>query len=518
MFNKKVSFIKFIFLVVLFDIALYHVPLFSFVVSNLDLSSVSGVLTVFSVVVSLFSVSAFILFLLASVLPVFMFKILVSVIFISNAIAVYFVNTYHVVLDKSMMGNVFNTRTVEAMSCYDSKIFIYIFVLGILPSVIFWKLKVIPSKRLKVLGVGIVSLVAGVFLMYLNSTTWLWFDKNARILGALAMPWSYSINAIRYKVKELKKSKVQVLLPDAKFVDDKKMVVVLVIGESARAKDFSLYGYDKKTNPLLEKEDVVVLKNSHSTATYTTASVHSILSYKGSSSDDFEPLPSYLHRAGAYVIWRSKNWGEPKLNIDKYQKAGELEKYCKTRGCKYDEVLDTNLTKEILDAPKKKVFIVLHTAGSHGPTYFKKYPKEFEKFKLVCKSVDLKTCSEEELINAYDNTIVYTDYFLDKTINFLKSLKGIPTVLLYLSDHGESLGEYGLYLHGTPYGIAPKFQKDIPFIVWESDAFLRSRGWNKPYVKKSNSYGQYNIFHTVLGAFGLKSSVYDKSLDLFSSD
>jgi len=516
-FKQPIGLVKFIFAITIIDMILYHLPLYNFAIDKLNIYSLNGLLTFFSVLVGLFTVTAFLLFLIALILPKMM-KGFAIVIFICNSVALYFVNTYSVIIDRSMMGNVFNTNTAEALSYYDSKVFIYIVFLGIIPSLFISKITIKISKRFRLFIMAFVTLAVGVFIMYLNATTWLWLDKYAKYLGGMTMPWSYSINAIRHQAREFKKSKIQILLPDAKIQNNNKMVVVLIIGESARAKNFSLYGYKRETNPKLKEQDIITLKNSTSTTTYTTASVNSMLSPTGSTSDSHEPLTSFLQRTGVDVIWRANNWGAPKMSIKSYEKAGELRKSCKGIGCDYDEVLLANLNKKILNSDKNKVFVVLHTEGSHGPTYYKKYPKGFDFFKPVCKSVDLKECTNKELINAYDNTILYTDYFLSRAIDELKELKDTPVLFIYASDHGESLGEYGLYLHGTPYAIAPDVQKDIPFIIWESKSFLKDRKFTKPYVRVQKSYGHYNIFHTVLGAFDINSTLYNKKLDLLQND
>jgi len=514
-YKNEISTIKFIFIVIAINMILYNYPLYIYTIKHLSIASVNGFLTFLSIIILLFTISSFILFFIASLSP-YIIKPLSILIFLSNSLALYFIDTYNVILDRTMMGNVFNTNLIESSSYLSYKIFIYIIIFGAIPSFLIIKLKLKKTKRLKLLSYSFGIFTIGTVLMYLNSQTWLWIDKNAKYIGALVMPWSYSINSIRYKIKKYKKEKKQILLPKANILNNNKMVVVLVIGESARADNFSLYGYKKETNPNLKKENILVLKNTFSTATYTTASVHSMLSYKGSDSDSYEPLPSYLQRIGIDVIWRTNNWGEPPLHVKSYERSAELRKKCQGNKCNFDEVLLTNLNKEILSSKKNKVFVVLHTAGSHGPTYYKKYPKEFEKFKPVCKTVDLKKCSKQELINAYDNTILYTDYFLYKTIETLKKLKDIPVLLIYISDHGESLGEYGLYLHGTPYTIAPSFQKHIPFIIWESKKFIQTKGYKKSYIKKQKLYGQNYIFHTILSSFDVNSTIYNKKYDLLS--
>jgi lipid A ethanolaminephosphotransferase len=161
---------------------------------------------------------------------------------------------------------------------------------------------------------------------------------------------------------------------------------------------------------------------------------------------------------------------------------------------------------------KQKILVVLHTKGSHGPSYNTQYPPKFEKYTPVCKSVELSKCSNEELINAYDNTIFYTDYFINKTINILKNLKNIPSMLIYASDHGESLGEYGLYLHGTPYSIAPDYQTKIPFMIWLSAEFKNQKNISSMVQKKSHSHE--NIFHTIIGAYEMQTKIYKPNLDI----
>ena len=509
-FYAEISVSTYIIGVTLFFMAVYHLPFFSFVLSHLDIGSKSGIGIFFSVFLALFVVTS-VLFYLFSLLSVRFLKWMTLLFMLTNALAVYFVLTYHVILDKTMMGNVWNTHTAESLSYYQPKIFLYLFFLGIIPAFIASRFKVLAEKRLVLLGKGLAILAVGVLIMYLNASTWLWLDKYAKRLGALAMPWSYTINAIRYKAKELKKAKKQIPLPSLSFKNDDKTIVVLVIGESARAKNFSLYGYKKETNPLLPSMNVTALP-AKSTATYTTASVHSMLSYTGGTSDDYEVLPNYLQRGGAYVTWRTSNWGEPKLKVAAYKRAKDLKGMCQGEGCDYDEVLLSGLEEEISHVTQNKVFIVLHTAGSHGPSYYKKYPQSFEKFTPVCRSVDIQKCSKEEIENAYDNTIVYTDYVLSKVIAFLQK-QHTSSLMLYASDHGESLGEKGFYLHGTPYAIAPDEQKNIPFIVWASKDFMKDKHLAK---EEAEMYSQQYIFHTILGAFGVKSEIYDQTFDLFS--
>jgi lipid A ethanolaminephosphotransferase len=252
-----------------------------------------------------------------------------------------------------------------------------------------------------------------------------------------------------------------------------------------------------------------------------------MLSHLGSNSPIttlYEPLPSYLQRQGFDVNWITNNWGEPKINVKSYVTTEQIKSNCKT-DCKnldYDEAMLYSIKTTIQQSLNKPTLFVLHQSGSHGPSYYKKYPQSFEKFTPSCKSVELKNCTKQELTNSYDNTIVYTDYFLHQLVGILQSFKNIPSVVIYVSDHGESLGEYNIYLHGTPYSIAPSFQKDIPFIIWVSEAFKKQN----PSKYKSiiintksvdNNISHDNVFHTVVGAFNADGGGYNRQFDLFNN-
>ena len=313
-------------------------------------------------------------------------------------------------------------------------------------------------------------------------------------------------------------SREQALLPAANFLAHEKTLVVLVIGEAARAQDFSLYGYARPTNPRLTEAGVVALPHARACSTYTTASVLCILSHLdpgGPFTRAYETLPSYLQRHGIDVIWRTTNWGEPPLQVQTLQRADELRQDCQGEACGYDEVLLHGLERRIRASTRDRIFVVLHQSGSHGPAYYEKYPKPFEAFTPVCKSVDPGQCTPAELLNAYDNTILYTDHFLNRTIELLKAFPESATLLMYVSDHGESLGEHGLYLHGTPYAVAPDVQKDIPFLIWMSGAFRGKKTIAPPALAGEASHSQAEVFHSVMGAFDMRSAIYDPRLDLF---
>jgi len=495
----------------------YQLPLYSFAFSELVVFSLPGILAVLTLFVMVMLLTLLALFLFALISPRLLKPIAMFFAF-GNAIAIYFIQTYQVVLDKSMMGNVFNTNTAEAGSYLHPAFFLHIVLFGVLPIWLISRITLKHTSRLRIVAALSLSLLLGIGWIYANAQSWFWIDKHARKLGGMIMPWSYVINAARYQTEKAMQSRTLEKLPPAHFVVQGKTVVVLVIGESARAANFSLYGYARQTDPLLTKAGAIAIPNAHSCATYTTASIQCMLAHIDTSSTlihNYEALPSYLQSNGVDVIWISHNWGEPPLKVGTYLNASEVSKDCQGSGCQLDEGMLTGLAKRIADSASDKVFIVLHQSGSHGPDYFNHYPVDAEKFAPACHSVQVQECSSEELTNAYDNTILFTDRMLSKTIALLDAIPNTSTLMMYASDHGESLGEHGLYLHGTPYSLAPDVQKDIPYIVWMSPAFKQHKTLAAEAALGHAQHAHETIFHSVMGAFDMRSEIYKPQLDIF---
>lgn len=435
----------------------------------------------------------------------FIGKCIVAFTLISDAIMLYFVNTYEVLVTDQMMGNVFNTQYSEASGFFSLSFVLYVVFLGILPSIYVFARKIEYGTFKRFLAnigtaLGIVLAVA-----LINIKNWTWIDRNATELGSMLMPWSYTVNSVRYYNAEKKRNAKAILLPDASISREGKDVCVLIIGESARRDHFSLYGYDKQTNPYTSRDSVTALI-ANASATYTTAGVKAILDHQATGKL-YEILPNYLHRTGVDVSWRTSNWGEPPVHFEKYYKVEDLKERFPDADERYDGILLKGLKEDILASDKEKVFIVLHTNTSHGPIYNKKYPAEFEVFTPVCNTVEMSKTNPEELLNAYDNSIVYTDYLIHSVIETLRELPEWNSCVLYVSDHGESLGENNLYMHGVPMSIAPKEQIEIPFIVWTSDKSIN--------VKELGEVGHYHVFHSVLDFLGVESPVFDESKNIF---
>ena len=224
----------------------------------------------------------------------------------------------------------------------------------------------------------------------------------------------------------------------------------------------------------------------------------------------YEVLPNYAFRTGADVSWRTYNWGEPPIHIDEYLTIKELSDLFPDVNNSYDGILFQGLRERIESSQKNKVLIILHTSTSHGPQYASKYPKEFEVYKPVAQNVEEGEKNIGLLVNAYDNTIRYTDYLLDSLINTLSAMEGWNSAMLFVSDHGESLGENNIFMHGLPMRVAPKFQYEIPFLVWTSKGFREYKN-DLPAVLE-----QHYVFHSVLNLLSIESPAYDKDFDIFA--
>ncbi len=487
----------------LFTLVAFHWPFFQLVLDKIE-GGFNGVLITVGLVILMLALNYFFYYLMLF-LGRFVGKCILAFMFICNAISLYFINTYQVLITDKMMGNVFNTRYSEASGFFSWSVVWYVLFLGIIPCIYLFARRFDYGRRKRFfVNIGI-ALAISLTVALVNIQNWPWIDRNAPQLGSLIMPWSYTANSIRYYSSVQERNRKEIPLPDAKIISNSKDVCILIIGESARRENFSLYGYGKPTNPLLEKDSVAALI-ADAAATYTTAGVKAILDHKPSNKL-YEILPNYLYRSGVDVVWRTHNWGEPPVHIDKYYKIQDIKKLHPEADERYDSILLAGLKEEILSSDKDKMLIVLHTNTSHGPTYNDKYPAEFELFRPVCTTVEMAKANPKELMNAYDNSIVYTDYLIHSVIEILREIPQRRSCMLFVSDHGESLGEGNLYMHGVPMLVAPKEQIEIPFIVWTSDQTMK--------INTKEKVSQYHVFHSILRFLGIDSPVYDKSLDVF---
>lgn len=503
LFKNKIKLTKLCAVLSVFTLIAYHFPFFRLVLENTE-GGLNGSLIFAGLGVLMLALNFFIYYLVLF-LGRFAGRCLLGFMFIADAVSLYFINSYEVLITDKMMGNVFNTQFSEASGFFSLSAVMYVVFLGILPCiyVLVQKVEYGSFKRfLANIGASL-GIVLAVALGHMKN--WPWIDRNSTELGSLLMPWSYTVNTFRYYSAEKKRNAKEILLPDAKIVTDSRDVCVLIIGESARRDHFSLYGYERETNPYTAGDGVTALI-ADAAATYTTAGVKAILDY-APTSRLYEILPNYMNRAGVDVTWRTSNWGEPPVHIEKYYKVKDLKARFPEADDRYDGILLEGLREDIMASEKPKTLVIIHTNTSHGPTYFKKYPSDFERFTPVCTTVEMSKADHGELMNAYDNSILYTDWMIHTVIETLKTIPDRRTCMIYVSDHGESLGENNLYMHGVPMSMAPKEQVEIPFIVWDSD--------EETTIKQLDKVGQYHVFHSIMNFMGMESPIYDEEKNIF---
>ena len=507
--RKPISLAAFSAIVSVGTLLLYNLPFFNYVVNNTHEDTFGKIFLTASLVVVMLVVN----FMMTCLVMYFLRKagrILLALLAIINAVAVYFILTYSIIIDEVTIGNVFNTRYSEASGFFSWSLWLSLGALCLLPA-LYCLLQPVNLCKAKKLGAYCgVSLAVILVVALANIGQVLWIGQNDTELGGLLQPWSYLVNTIRVAGKSLDRQAEEKKLPDGKITDDEKAVVVLVIGESARKANFQLYGYDRPTNPRLSKREGLKVYPTNACATYTTAGVKAILEPEDSG-DLYELLPNYAFRTGADVSWRTYNWGEPPIHIDDYQNDKDLAKKYPEADHHYDGLIFTGLRERIESSKKHKVLIVLHTSTSHGPKYADKYPKAFEVFKPVARNVEEGEKNIGMLINAYDNTILYTDYLLDGLIDTLQAMTDWKSAMIFISDHGESLGENKMFMHGLPMKLAPKVQYEIPFLVWTSEGFRDYKSADElPAVLE-----QHFIFHSVLNLLSIDSPAYKKDFDIF---
>ncbi|MBO7511261.1 MAG: DUF1705 domain-containing protein, partial [Bacteroidales bacterium] len=318
---QKVSLTLFSLVLSLYTLLAFHFPFLRHAAQQVE-SGWSGIV----ILVSLFLLLAglnFFFYYLATWLGRIVGKILISLTLVGDAIMLYFVNNYDVLVTDEMMGNVFRTQFSEASGFFSFSFILYVLFLGIAPSVYVLGRKVDFGSWKRFLSWSGGALGAVLVIAFGNMPSWPWIDKNSTELGSMLMPWSYVINTFRYYDGERKKNAKEILLPDASFDNERPEVLVLMVGESARRDHFAYYGYERNTNPYTASDGLTALV-ADSYTTYTAGSLKAILEYQPTG-DLYEILPNYLYRHGVDVSWRTSNWGEPPVQIEKYAKVGDLK-------------------------------------------------------------------------------------------------------------------------------------------------------------------------------------------------
>jgi lipid A ethanolaminephosphotransferase len=507
--------------------------------------TVTGNLTFFQYVLDVYPFASNSLFVLSLGIWIFVFlsimlligcfkilakPILIIVLILSSAIT-YFSNTYGTIFDINMIANSVETNISESLDLLSIKLFLYLTILGLLPSYLVIKVKITKTsfyQGIKIKLQYLVSLIIMFILITLifskSYTSFAREHKELRLNINPSYP-IYSIGKFLFSKIKIAETPFVKIGEDAYITDNngKKRVVILIVGETARADKFSLNGYANETNPILKTKDVISFKMMSSCGTDTAYSLPCMFSsltkddYTHTKGKRMSNSLDLLRNAGVKVIWLDNN-SSSKSVADRIEyvdyKTPQNNPICDLE-CR-DEGMVENLGKILKEnKDSKNLAIVLHVMGSHGPAYYKRYPAQFNKFNPVCETNLLNECSDKEINNAYDNTIVYADYVLSKSISFLESIDDkYQTAMLYVSDHGESLGEKGLYLHGMPYFMAPKEQTHVASVLYLDEDYKAQV--NMPKLKnnaETKRVSHDGFFHSILGLFSVNTKLYDNDLD-----
>lgn len=454
------------------------------------------------------------------------------------AAATWFMFTYGAVIDQNMMVNVFETNSQEATALITPQLLLWLAVAGLIPAVVLAMIRIRPGKWWQTLLMRVAAILASLVVIILVAAVfykdYASLFRNNKGIVKMVTPANY-ISAIAKYSKARWFAGDQTLIrlgEDAQkgpvlMAQHKKTVLVLVIGEASRAENYSLNGYSRDTNPELKKEDVINFPQASSCGTETAVSVPCMFSgmprkkYDADLAHHQEGLLDVLGHAGVNLLWRDNDGGckgacnrIPHTDMTQWK----LDQFCKDKSC----IDDVNLYRlnDTLDGLKQDTVLVIHLMGSHGPAYYERYPAQYRKFTPTCDTNQIQDCDHQALINTYDNTILYTDSIVSQTIDALKARQAtMNTALVYLSDHGESLGENGLYLHGTPYMLAPSQQTHIPFMFWLSQDYKKNFGVDEQCLRDQaakEAVSQDNLFSTVLGMMNIQTSVYQSQMDLLS--
>jgi lipid A ethanolaminephosphotransferase len=460
-------------------------------------------------------------------------KPLLSLLLLVTAVAAYYMHAYGIYLNTDMMRNVLQTDGRESGELLSAGLVVPL-VSAMVPIALLWRVRVRRRRWTRALATRVAFLCAlpllGGAAALLSFQDLSSLMRNQREVRYLVTPANYLVSLSQVLLADppgMKPARLPIatdahLLPAA--AGAKPRLLVVVIGETARAQNWGLNGYARNTTPELAQAGVINFSDVSSCGSSTEVSLPCMFSPYGRRRYDrgeIERHQSVLHvlqRAGVAVLWRDNQSGCKGvcdgLPFDRLSNASDAG-LCDGKRC-LDEILLQDLEARV--RPGGDRVVVLHQLGNHGPSYFERYPAGYRRFMPTCETPELGNCSREQIVNAYDNALLYTDHFLANTIGRLKRLQGYDTAMIYVSDHGESLGENGLYLHGLPYAIAPREQTRVPMVAWFSADFARDSHLDLACMRQratrpaSHDY----LFSSLLGLMRVGTSLYDPSLDLFA--
>ncbi|PHQ96735.1 MAG: phosphatidylethanolamine--Kdo2-lipid A phosphoethanolamine transferase [Marinosulfonomonas sp.] len=484
------------------------------------------------------AVFALVLFIIALFSSKWVQKPVLILLLMTGGVTSYYMDTLGTMIDRDMIQNVVTTTMQEGKHLITFSFISHVVIYAIFPSLFILWVKVKRPTFLRalisqtMLAVAAIGLCAALLLV--NYKTFSGAIRNNKDLMGSFQPGAPLSSTIRYAQMVLNTRDI-VLQPRGEDVvkgplltaTPKPVLTVIMVGETARAQNFGLNGYVRDTTPeLAARNDIIAFQDVSSCGTATATSLPCMFSRFDRGSYSYEAglgnenLLDILSRSGVHVEWWDNNTGAKGIadRIDSRELTYlENQDYCSVGEC--NDGIFLPFLQEVLDNITEDTVLVMHHIGSHGPAYYLRYPKEYERFTPTCDKTELKDCTQEEITNTYDNTLAYTDHILAETIKMLETQDKAVTTMIYMSDHGESLGEGGLYLHGTPYFMAPDTQTKVPFVIWLSEGYKTAFATDTTCLEdRANQPATHaNLFHSVLGLMDITTTEKTADLDLFSA-
>ncbi|WP_246193087.1 phosphoethanolamine transferase [Pseudoxanthomonas yeongjuensis] len=461
-------------------------------------------------------------------------KPLLTALLLATAVASHYMSAYGVYLDADMLRNVLHTDSKESGELLSPRLLIPL-AWSLLPIVLLWRVRLRRRRWPRALAARAgfllaMALVAACGVM-LSSQDFSTLFRSQREVRYLVAPANYVVSLSNVLLSSPPGPK-KALLPiglDARQAHEtgKPRLLLLVVGETARARNWGLNGYARQTTPelaripgLINFPQVTACGSSTEVSLPCMFSPYGRRDYDEGRIRDHQSLLHVLDHAGIATLWRDNQSGCKgvcdKLPIERLDDARDTE-LCNGKRC-LDGILLKGLQAQLSPVKGDRV-VVLHQLGNHGPNYFERYPPAFKRFTPTCDNPELGRCEREHIVNAYDNALLYTDHVLAQAIGFLRQQTAYDTALIYVSDHGESLGEKGLFLHGVPYAIAPQEQTRVPMVMWFSPGFIGDSGLDLDCLRRraAQPASHDNLFPSVLGLLQVRTEVYRPADDLFAA-
>lgn len=537
---RNLNSIQFTLILAIYYVCVLNIPLFQIIKQGVDKQADVNMAFIATM-------PFFLLFALSFLFSIFSVKYLAKPFFIILTLissSVFFAAfQYGVVFDYGMIENTVQSNQSEAATYLNWASVLNFAVTGLIPCLLIYKANIQYkpfSKELLHKAVFMLSMLAGIVVIgmfyYQNYVS---FGRNNDIIKRYVIPTyfigstakyidvNYLQQPLEYKQLGLDATNTTAKTNSKTHPQTKPNLVVLVVGETARAANYHYYGYDRPTNAHTKDQGLIAFQDTHSCGTATAVSLPCMFSRMDHKNYDSrramaqDNVIDILNYAGIQLEWLDNDSGCKGVcqNIEHVVIDHNSDpKLCNGEFC-YDQVLINELDKRLKTIERKDTLLVLHIIGSHGPTYYLRYPEQHRRFIPDCQRSDIQNCTHQQLVNTYDNTILYTDYIVSQVVKELEGeSKQFDTAMLYISDHGESLGESGMYLHGTPYSFAPGEQTKVPLLAWLSNGFAEQNRLDLTCLNKEAAKGGFshdNLFDSLLGLMNVKTSIYRPSTDIF---